>query len=161
MERVDRYIESSEIEEAVKKLAKCKSPRADGIPNEFYQKFWKVIEVDLVWVIQSFFQDINMSRDLNRSLIVLMPKIVEPKRVRDFRPISLLAGIYKIVAKIFASRIRLLVPKLVHPNQTSFIHGRLIFDNCLSIWSGVEEGPRLGQYILLKIDFEKTYDRLE
>jgi len=159
--RLEEEISFQEIEEAIMKLAKGKSLGLDGIPNYFYQNMWSVIGEDLTRMIQIIFDKGRIPKEMNKSLIVLIPKKIDPKRVRDYRPISLLGGVYKIIAKILADRIRILITKLVHNNQTGFIHGRSLIDNCLSIWTGVEEGHKLGRYLLLKVDFEKAYDRIE
>jgi len=158
---MDKDIDIREIEEVVRKLARGKSLGLDGIPNEFYQKLWAVMETNLVNLVQTIFNKGKMSKGLNKSLIALMSKISGPRKVKDFRPISLLGGVYKIITKIMANRIRLLVPKLVHPYQSGFVHGRSLAETCLSIWSGVEEGPKVGEFVLLKEDFEKAYDRVE
>ena len=88
-----------------------------------------------------------MTSELNQSLIVLVPKVLNSRSVKEFRPISLLGGIYKIVAKILANRIRLLVPKLVHPSQAGFVKGRSLAESCLSVWAGMEEGPKGGDFV--------------
>jgi len=124
------------------------------LPTKFFFNFLK----DKFKVI---LEKERIGRGFNKSLIVLIPKSSDPNKVKEFRSISLLGGVYKIIAKILANKIRLLVPKLVHPNQYGFIHGRLLAKTCLLLWFGVEEGPKLGRFILLKVDFEKAYDRIE
>jgi len=120
-----------------------------------------VIKKDLVNLIKVILEEGKVGNGFNKSLIVLIPKSSDPKKVKDFRPISLLGEVYKIVVKILANRIRLLVPKLLHPNQFRFIHGRSLAKTCLSVWFGVEDNPKMVNYILLIVDFEKAYDRLE
>ena len=95
-------------------------------------------------VVRVIFTKGGLNRELNQSLIVLVPKIKNSRTVRDYRPISLLGGIYKIVAKILANRIRLVVPKLVHPNQAGFVKGRSLAESCLSVWAGMEVGSQRG-----------------
>lgn len=158
---LERAVDGQEIERVVKGLAKGKSPGLDGVPNEFYQRCWDWIKEDLEEVVRNILKGGGLSRELNQSLIVLVPKVNNSKTVKDFRPISLLGGIYKIIAKVLANRIRLLVPKLVHPSQAGFVKGRSLAESCLSVWAGMEESPRQGDYVFLKIDFEKAYDRLE
>lgn len=158
---IEREVETQEIEGVVKNLAKGKSPGMDGFPNEFYQRSWDWIKEDLGEVVRAILNNGGMTSEMNRSLIVLVPKVENSRTVKEFRPISLLLGIYKIVAKILANRIRLLVPKLVHPSQAGFVRGRSLAESCLSVWAGMEEGPRRGDFDFLKIDFEKAYDRLE
>ena len=158
---IEREVDLQEIERVVKNLAKGKSPGIDGVPNEFYQRCWDCIKEDLGELVRAILNRGGLSSELNQSLIVLVPKVQNSRTVKDFRPISLLGGVYKIVAKILANRIRLLVPKLVHPSQAGFVKGRSLAESCLSVWAGMEEGPRRGDFVFLKIDFEKAYDRLE
>jgi len=158
---IEREVDSQEIERVVQTLAKGKSPGIDGIPNEFYQKCWEHIREDLEELVRCIMATGIFPKEMNQSLIVLVPKISNSRKVQDYRPISLLGGIYKIVAKILANRIRLLVPKLVHSSQAGFVKGRSLAESCLSVWAGLEEGPKGGDCVFLKIDFEKAYDRVE
>ena len=158
---IEREVEIQEIEAVVHKLAKGKSPGLDGIPNEFYQRCWDSIKDDLGELVRTILDHGGLKRELNQSLIVFIPKSQNSRTVRDFRPISLLGGVYKIVAKILANRIRTLIPKLVHSSQAGFVQGRSLAESCLSVWAGMEEGPKVGDFVFLKIDFEKAYDRLE
>ena len=158
---IEREVETQEIEAVVSRLAKGKSPGLDGIPNEFYHKCWESIKSDLRELISAIFANGGLKREFNQSLIVFIPKSHNSRTVRDFRPISLLGGVYKIIAKILANRIRPLIPKLVHSSQAGFVQGRSLAESCLSVWAGMEEGPKVGDFVFLKIDFEKAYDRLE
>jgi hypothetical protein len=159
--KLDGEVELQEIEVVVHRLAKGKSPGMDGIPNEFFQRSWEIIQEDLGDLVRHILGGGGLTEELNQSLIVLIPKLKHCKTVKDFRPISLLGGVYKIVAKILANRLRSLVPKLVHPSQAGFVPGRSLAESCLSVWAGLEAGPKQGDYVFLKIDFEKAYDRVE
>lgn len=69
-------------------------------------------------------------RDLNATLLVLIPKIQGPETIHNFRPISLCNVTYKLVAKTLVIKIRhLIVPNLIAPTQVSFVLGRQIHDN--------------------------------
>lgn len=142
-------------------MARKKSSGMDGILNEFYQRSWDWIKDDLLEVVRHSLEQGELGEDLNQSLIILLPKKSNPMGVGDYMPISFLGGIYKITAKIWASRIQHLVPKLVHSAQMGLVAGRSLSEAMLSTWAGIEEGSELGSYILLKVNFEKVYNKLE
>lgn len=65
---------------------------------------------------------------IDYAFICLIPKKDDPKRAEDFRPISLLNGIQKIVSKVLASRLECIMSDLIFPSQSAFLKGRNITD---------------------------------
>ena len=81
-----------------------------------------------------------------------------------FKPISLCNTVYKIVSKILVQRLRPLLPSLVSPMQAAFLEGRRSSDNVIIAQELIFSLKcRKGKdgYMIVKIDFEKAYDRLE
>ena len=65
---------------------------------------------------------------MNATFISLIPKKVDAVEVRDFRPISLIGGVYKIIAKVLANRLKLVLGDIVHESRNAFVKGRQILD---------------------------------
>jgi hypothetical protein len=99
---------------------------------------------------------------INKGMITLIPKSGDHSKLGNWRPITLLGSIYKILAKTLARRIQEFLPLVIRPNQTKFLEGRSIIDNNFLaqealIWAG-KSGQDL---VFLLLDFEKTFDRIE
>lgn len=101
---------------------------------------------------------------LNQILIALIPKQPGPENVSQYRPLSLCNTIYKIISKIIVMRIRPLLPSLISPMQTAFLEVRRGVDNVIIaqelIYSLRKRKGKTG-FMVMKIDLEKAYDRLE
>ncbi|XP_060974319.1 uncharacterized protein LOC133039432 [Cannabis sativa] len=106
-----------------------KAPGPDGMSVLFYKHYWESVGSDFCDAVLDFFENGNMHRGINATNIVLIPKVQNPKRTNQFRPISLCNMVYKVIAKILANRIRPILPSIICPTQAAFVPGRNIHDN--------------------------------
>jgi len=87
----------------------------DGFGAVFFQNYWHIIAVDVCHVIKSFFNDGKLLKQINHTLIALIPKIDQPNSAAHFHPISLCNSLYKIIAKILVNRMRPILEKIIDP----------------------------------------------
>jgi hypothetical protein len=114
----------------VKNLPNEKSPGPDGFNNEFIKGCWPIIGADIKALINDFYEEKVPLESINSSFITLIPKGESPSCANDFRPISLLNSMLKIITKLLANRLQKIILKLVHKNQYGFLNERSIQD-CL------------------------------
>ncbi|KAA3480785.1 reverse transcriptase [Gossypium australe] len=154
-----------EIQIALKEMRPTKAPGEDGLPAIFYQKCWPIIGED---VANYCLQQLNKGMDvslINKTNIVLIPKVSIPINISQFRPISLCNVIYKVIAKAIANRLRLVLHKCIDAAQSAFVPGRLIIDNVLLAYEILHtlKNKKIGKRGLMavKLDMSKAYDRVD
>jgi len=148
-----------EIKAAVWDCDSFKCPGPDGINLGFFKDFWEILKIDLLNFFAEFFHNGKLTKGLNSTFIALIPKVDNPQRVADFRPISLVSSVYKILSKVLANRLRLVVGNVVSDSQSAFIKGRQILDEILIANELVDDSKCTKKDLLLfKVDFEKAYD---
>ena len=151
-----------ECETAVNEMKTNKSPGIDGIPNEFYKKFWNDINNLFYNALREIYDNNEMSFSQKFAIMSLIHKKGDKKSLKNFRPISLTNSDYKIIAFIFAKRLQKVIDKLISKDQSAYIKGRYIGDNArliLDIFEYCTENNQDG--ILLFLDFEKAFDSIE
>ena len=162
-EALDATITETEILNALKAFKNNKSPGTDGLPAEFYKVFWNDLKPFLLTSIQHGYDVGCLSYSQRQGVLTLIPKKEKDVlQIKNWRPISLLNVDYKLVAKLIANRIKTVIEKIIHKDQTGFINGRYIGENLLKIISIIEfcdENDIPG--LLISIDFEKAYDQVE
>ena len=89
----------------------------------FHQKFWHIVGTDITNAVLDFLNTGVMLPELNYTHIVLIPKVKSPEKMSDFKPISLCNVIYKIISKMLANRLKLILPQLISPYQSAFVPG--------------------------------------
>lgn len=155
-----RPLTMEEVSEAMKQLPSGKSPGVDSIPAEFYQELWEDIEVDIFNFVSESTHCV-LEADLNISKIALLPKSEDRIRIQNYRPISLLNTLYKIVAKVYANRMKPLLHNWILPSQTGFVPNRCILDNIFLAFEAISWTRENKQELsMLLLDFEKAYDRV-
>ncbi|RVW73630.1 Transposon TX1 uncharacterized 149 kDa protein [Vitis vinifera] len=103
----------------------------------------------------------TFQRSLNSTFLLLIPKKERAEDLRDFRPISLIGSVYKLLAKVLANRLKLVMGEVISDSQQAFVHGRQILDAVLIANEALDS--RLKDNIpglLLKMDIEKAFDHV-
>ncbi|XP_057440277.1 uncharacterized protein LOC130732189 [Lotus japonicus] len=165
LEILTRPFTKEDVEEALFQMHPNKAPGADGLPTLFYHKFWHIIGEDISQFCLHVLHGSISPGIINRTLLVLIPKVKKPLHANQFRPISLCNVIFKIITKTMANRLKLILPDIICEAQSAFVPGRLITDNALVAFECFhfmkkKTSGRNG-VLALKLDMSKAYDRVE
>lgn len=158
-----RFLEAmpsrEEVKEAVWACGIDKSPGFDGFNFKFIREMWEEIKEDIYEFVIRFLESGNEARAVNVTWVTLIPKIKNPLSIEDFRPISMVGALYKIVSKLLSIRLKVVLAPLIDESQSAFVRDRQILDGVLIAneaigWLKRKKIPGA----LLKLDFQKAYD---
>ncbi|KAJ9681633.1 hypothetical protein PVL29_017839 [Vitis rotundifolia] len=145
-ERMEIPFTEEEVFAALSDLGKDKAPGPDGFTMAFWSFCW-----DRGRFVKS----------LNATFLVLVPKKGGAEDLKDFRPISLVGSLYKLLAKVLANRIKKVMGKVISESQNAFVEGRQILDAVLIANEAVDSRLKSNQGgVLCKLDIEKAYDHV-
>ena len=148
-----------EIEIAVWACGVDKAPGFDGFNFRFIREMWEEIKEEFFNTVVDFFTHGGSLRHLNITWVSLIPKVENPTTIEEFRPISMVGCIYKVIAKILSCRLKDVIAPLIDETQSAFVKNRQILDGVMIAnesmrWLKKNKIPGT----LIKLDFHTAYD---
>lgn len=129
-----RLIEPFSMERVKEAVWSCESNKSLG-PDDFNVSFikacWNTIKEEVLELMVKFHSNGKLPKAFKASFVVLIGKTKIPQRLNEFRPISLIGCMYKIIAKILAARLKGLLRGVISSSQTTFLQGRQILDGVI------------------------------
>lgn len=117
-----------EVKEAVWACGIDKAPGFDGYNFKSIREMWDILENDIFDFVVEFFRSGYSARNINVTWVCLIPKIVAPICIDDYRPISMVGALYKIISKLLSSRLKVVIAPLIDESQSVFVRDRQILD---------------------------------
>ena len=100
-----RILNAEEIKKVVWDMNPLKAPGPDGFPGLFFRRYWDIVGYQVIDVVQSFFREGWLLKQMNHTFITLIPKKQGACNFNHSRPISLCNFYYKIISKILVLRL--------------------------------------------------------
>ncbi|GKD94042.1 sodium/hydrogen exchanger 6 [Tanacetum coccineum] len=158
-----RNVSNDEVKSVIFSMGDDRALGPDGFTAAFFKKAWDVVGGDITCAICDFFSNGKLLKELNHTIISLIPKVTTLARINDYHPISCCNVLYKCISKIITNRVKEGLGDIVSINQYAFVPGRRIYYNILLTQELMRNyhrrrGPPRCAF---KVDIQKAYDTVD
>ena len=164
-ESLSRCFTREEVTIALKQIHPTKALGPDGMSAIFYQKYWSIVGCSITNMVLNVLNSDMYLACLNKTNIAFIPKVNNPKKMFNFRPINLCNVVYKLISKTIANRFKAILPHIISKNQSAFTPDKLITDNVLMAFELMHflnhKNAGIDGFMTAKLDISKAFNRVE
>lgn len=145
-------------------MGSLKALGLDGYQPLFFKSIWDLTGQALHQFTQEVLRGEEIPLEAAEALLVQIPKEKRPSTIRGFKPISLCNVNMKVVSKMIVNRLKEVLCGIISPNQALFMPGRQTINNivnCQKIVHSIRYSKAKRGGMVVKLNLEKAYDRLE
>lgn len=128
---LDKPFEEMEILAALKECSSVRAPGPNDFNFSFIKKGWEFMKSLIFQFFAEFYSYGRLTKGINCTFVGLIPKVNCPVTFKDFRPISMIGWVYKVLSKVLTNRFKPLLPCIIGDAQATFIGGKQIVDAVL------------------------------
>ena len=128
---LEKEFTKEEVIQVLREMEGDKTPGPNGFTVAFFHKCWSVVKKDVMDFFVYFHRHSVFEQSMNASFLTLIPKKCNAVNIKDFCPISLVGSVYKLLSKVLANKLRMVLDNLISETQNSFVGRRQILDSVL------------------------------
>ncbi len=152
----------NDLTRALKSMKNNKSPGVDGLPKEFYEKFWEELRGTMLEMFKESFSLGVLPPTLREGIVSLLFKKGDKADLKNWRPLSLLGTDVKILSKVIFFRLQPSMVNIIGNEQTCGIKGRSLHQNLSLIRDTfLYTQDRKLPLCVVGLDLEKAFDSLD
>ena len=151
-----------EIKALFFKLNPNKAPGPDGLTSGFFKSAWEIVGQEATASIIEFFTSGFLPSTTNATILSLVPKFPGASKISEYRPISCLNTVYKVISRLLVARLKPILHHLILPSQTAFVKDRVLVENTVlasELIHGYHKNKG-SKKITIKVDIAKAFDTL-
>ena len=159
-QKLDNVISEEELMQAIQHGKHGVAPGLSGFSREFF-KFFAEDLIGFIMKYVDFSENTGSLSDNQRiGVITLIPKGAKDKKaLKNWRPITLLSTLYKVISGVIANRFRTVLPKIIGLDQKGFVDGRYMGEVTRTLYDTIDDAYLNNKKgIILSVDFEKAFD---
>jgi hypothetical protein len=160
-DRLDGDLSIDEFDAALKELKLSSSPGLDGISNRFIKKFWQLFRKPLYNYASFCLDRGDLTESFRSAKVRLIPKKGDPKKIANWRPISLLNCFYKLISKVLTIRLRSVIDQITCIGQKGYSTKKFSQEVLITILDKIFNAKKLNRTgCILSLDIKKAFDSL-
>ena len=159
---LDADISLEDLTTALGQMASGRAPGLDGLPADFYKRFWGCLGADLWEVLLECTRTGLLPASCRNAVLYMNPKKGDLALLKNWRPVTLLCTDYKLLSKVLTNKLRNFMDLIIDRDQSYCVPERSIMDNLFVIWFLLDVCKLYNiDFGIVSLDQEKAFDRVD